>query len=125
MIRQGDTGRAATTRLRTAELAISRDGTLVGIVSRGDGFGEIALVRDIPRQATVTAVTDVSLYALRKDLFVQTVTGHVGASAAARAIVAGHMGDPNGHSVADELLRHWSQPAKVVIRAARSQNLQP
>ena len=101
VIRQGDIGDCYYA-VADGRLAISRDGTLVGIVSRGDGFGEIALVRDIPRQATVTAVTDVSLYALRKDLFVQTVTGHVGASAAARAIVAGHMGDPNGHSVADD-----------------------
>ena len=101
VIRQGDYGECYYA-VADGELAISKDGRLVQTVSRGDGFGEIALVRDLPRQATVTAVTDVSLYALRKDLFVQTVTGHVAASAAARAIIAGHIGDLDGHSVADE-----------------------
>ena len=75
------------------ELAVTRSGELQQIVSRGDGFGEIALIRDVPRQATVAAVTDVLLFALHKDVFVQTVTGHKSASSAAGAIIAGHLGD--------------------------------
>lgn len=75
------------------ELAISRDGQLRQTISRGDGFGEIALIRDIPRQASVTAVTDVLLYALHKDMFVQTVTGHASAAKATGTIIAGHLGD--------------------------------
>ncbi len=78
------------------ELAISRQGGLVQIVSRGDGFGEIALIRDVPRQASVTAVTDASLYSLHKELFVQAVTGHTVAAATVGTIVAGHLGEEDG-----------------------------
>jgi len=75
------------------ELAITRHGQFQQKVSRGDGFGEIALIRDVPRQASVTAVTDVLLYTLHKDVFVQAVTGHRSSASTARAIIAGHLGD--------------------------------
>jgi Cyclic nucleotide-binding domain len=75
------------------ELAITRENRVVQVVSRGDGFGEIALIRDVPRQASVTAVTDALLYSLHKDLFVQTVTGHLTASSRTSALIAGHLGD--------------------------------
>ncbi|MGC9961229.1 MAG: cyclic nucleotide-binding domain-containing protein [Acidimicrobiales bacterium] len=75
------------------ELAVTRDGLLLQTVSRGDGFGEIALIRDIPRQASVTTVCDASLFKLHKELFIQTVTGHVRAASAAKAIAAGHIGE--------------------------------
>ena len=63
------------------------------LISRGQGFGEIALIRDVPRSATVTAVSDATLYALRKDLFVQTVTGHPVAAQVTGQIITGHLGD--------------------------------
>ena len=75
------------------ELAITRDRQLVQMVTRGEGFGEIALIRDVPRQASVTAVTDALLYVLHKELFVQTVTGHVATSSRTIALIAGHLGD--------------------------------
>ena len=78
------------------ELAISRDGQLLQMVSRGDGFGEIALIRDVPRQATVTATTDASLYTLDRELFVQAVTGHATAISAVGTIITGHLGDDDG-----------------------------
>jgi MFS family permease len=75
------------------ELAVSRDCQFLRMMSRGDGFGEIALIRSVPRTSTVTAATDASLYTLDRELFIQAVTGHATAISAAEKVISRHLGD--------------------------------
>ena len=92
VIKEGEPGNCYYA-VAEGELAISRDGQLLQMATRGDGFGEIALIRDVPRQATVTATTDASLYTLDRELFVQAVTGHATAISAVGRIITRHLGD--------------------------------
>jgi hypothetical protein len=67
---------------------VSRDGTALAHLGRGEGFGEIALLEDVPRTATVKTLTDVRLYALEKGPFVTAVTGHAPSAQAAGALIS-------------------------------------
>jgi CRP-like cAMP-binding protein len=70
------------------------------VAERGPGefFGEIALLRDVPRTATVTARGDVLLYALERDSFLSALGAHPRSDDAVRRIadsrLATVVGDP-------------------------------
>ena len=63
------------------------DGEPVRRESPGELFGEIALLRDVPRTATVVATADTELYSLERDVFIAAVTGHAESAEAADAVV--------------------------------------
>jgi hypothetical protein len=69
------------------QLDVSVGGEYVGALERGDCFGEIALLRDVPRTATVIARTPVLLDALGKGAFLAAVTGHDRSARAADELV--------------------------------------
>lgn len=74
VIRQGDAGRHFYL-VAEGTLEASIDGTFIHEMGPGDGMGEIALLRDVPRTATVRANTDVVLLALERADFISGVTG--------------------------------------------------
>jgi MFS family permease len=78
--------------IEDGEVAVSIGGDEVGRLVAGGCFGEIALLRDVPRTATVRALTDVACRSLSRDVFVPAVTGHGGARAQAEQVVDGWLG---------------------------------
>jgi CRP-like cAMP-binding protein len=66
----------------------------------GDGFGEIALLRDTPRTTTVRARTSLRLYALDRLHFVSAVGGYRSSGEEADALMLDRLGtfDPRGRS---------------------------
>jgi len=75
LIRQGDHGDAYYA-IAAGELDVQHDGHFLRRCGRGEGVGEIALLRDIPRTATVTAHSAATVYELHRDLFLTAVLGH-------------------------------------------------
>jgi MFS family permease len=71
--------------------AVEIDGAEATTLARGDFFGEIALLRDVPRTATVRAVDELRLFALERDDFIAAVTGHAPSRDAADSIVAARL----------------------------------
>jgi MFS family permease len=90
IIREGDAGdRVYVLALGTAE--VSASGSHVATLEPGDHVGEIALLRDVPRTATVAASSDVRLLSLERDVFLRTMTGHEPAHAAAHSAAEGRL----------------------------------
>jgi MFS family permease len=83
---QGDVGdRVYLIEAGTAE--VRGDGKSVATLGPGEVFGEIALLRRVPRTATVRARTDLQLQSLTSDRFLLAVTGVPASANQARAHV--------------------------------------
>jgi MFS family permease len=91
IVRQGDPGDRFYV-IASGEVEVNVDGRPQARQGPGDHFGEIALLRDVPRTATVTARTDVELLALERDDFLSAVTGHAASAEAAEAVVGARLG---------------------------------
>jgi predicted MFS family arabinose efflux permease len=68
--------------------AVSVRGVPMAVLRRGECFGEIALLRDIPRTATITADQPLRTLTLGRHEFLTAVTGNSMSKAAADALVA-------------------------------------
>jgi MFS family permease len=90
VIRAGDAGDRFYV-ITGGEFDVEIDGQLKKLYT-GNYFGEIALLRDVPRTATVTASADSQLYALRRNDFLEAVTGHPSAKREADAVVDARFG---------------------------------
>ena len=84
VIQAGDTGDRFYI-VRDGELDIDAGGRHT-TAHKADYFGEIALLRDVPRTATVRATVASDLYALQRADFLSAITGHPAAHAAGEAI---------------------------------------
>ena len=86
VIRQGESGDAFFV-VADGEFAVTVDGqTVSGTLGPGSGFGEVALLRAVPRTATVTALTPGRLLQVGSDDFLAAVTGSVDGNAIAHEI---------------------------------------
>jgi hypothetical protein len=79
--------------VRSGELEVTVDGLVSGRLEQGEGFGEIALLRDMPRTATVRAVSPVELAVLERREFVAAVTGHRESAAVADCMMVERLGE--------------------------------
>jgi MFS family permease len=91
VFRQGDSGNRYYI-VGAGEVEVSIDGDVTSTLVPGEGFGEIALLRDVPRTATVRAKTDVTLHALERDEFLAAVSGNPVSAEAAESVIASRLG---------------------------------
>jgi MFS family permease len=71
--------------------AVLVDGREVRPLGSGDAFGETALLREMPRTATVSARSDGRVWWLEGGVFVPAVTGHRGSWVAATTVIDEHL----------------------------------
>ena len=73
VVGQGDVGTRFYV-IAAGRVSVDIDGSEIRQLGPGGWFGEIALLRDVPRTASVTALTDVSLWGVDRDSFLASVT---------------------------------------------------
>ena len=73
--------------VETGRVQVTQGDRVLRTEGPGEYFGEIGLLRDVPRTATVTAVDDTVVQVLARDDFLRAVTGHREAGLAAEATV--------------------------------------
>lgn len=76
--------------IEDGEVQVSQGDDVIGRLGPGASFGELALIRDIPRTASVVAVTNVVLHALDRDAFLVAITASPRAADEAARIAAAY-----------------------------------
>jgi len=88
---QGDAGDRFYV-IAAGEADVVGDGRCICTLGTSDSFGEIALLRSVPRTTAVRARTALDLYTLERDVFVPAVSGYRPASVAADAVISRLLG---------------------------------
>ncbi|MBB6629334.1 MFS transporter [Nocardioides sp. KIGAM211] len=70
----------------SGRVEVTQGDRVLRVEERGDVFGEIGLLRDVPRTATVTALETTELLALDRAAFLEAVGGGAAGSAEARVV---------------------------------------
>lgn len=91
VFRQGEVGHHYFV-IESGEAEVIGDGQVVATLTAGFGFGEIALLRQSRRTATVRAISDLRLKALRSDQFLPAVLGYTPSAREAGAAVDSMLG---------------------------------
>jgi CRP-like cAMP-binding protein len=95
-MREGDAGDDFHV-IADGSAAVTVRGVPRTVLGAGDCFGEIALLRDSPRTATVVAAQPLRTLALNRQAFLTAVTANGTSEAAAETLAAGRLaGDPPG-----------------------------
>jgi MFS family permease len=92
VIRQGEAG-DCWYLVVGGSAAVVRDDRLVAELDRGDGFGEIALLSQRPRTATVRATEPLHLYRLPRMVFLEAITGTPNAVIAGEQLAASRLAE--------------------------------
>ena len=88
VFREGDHGDMFWV-IQRGDAVVTSGGRFLRELSAGDSFGEIALLRDVPRTATVGAAnnSELVLQGIEREDFIAAVTGHGDAAEVADAVV--------------------------------------
>jgi Cyclic nucleotide-binding domain len=89
IMRQGEPGNEYVL-IADGEVEVSDNGHELAVCGPGEGVGEIALLRSVPRTATVAARTQVSAYVIDGPTFLAAIAGPA-ASAAAHAVTSARL----------------------------------
>ncbi len=90
VVREGDVGNRFWV-VDAGEVEVDQGGAPIARLGPGASFGELALIRDIPRTASVVALTDVDLLGLDRETFLLALTASPRAATEASRIAAGHL----------------------------------
>jgi MFS family permease len=96
LIREGDAGDRFYV-IESGEAVVTVGGRELARLGPGDHFGEIALLRDVPRTASVTAAGAVRSLALEREDFLAAVTGSRPSAEAAHALVDRRLAEQDRH----------------------------